>query len=220
MLESIYIIVIIIGILISFSNILTFIESLKYLVEYFDPIQLNDESREKCIQYYCFKNNCMRPTNLNQLFIKIEKRRGTNNFVLYLDILFIDYISQFDFYCMDFKIYMHNIICKKNYYCYLFSIFLIKFAFIIVAIPFGNIIFVSWIIYKFFNILWRILKFLSSVCFIRNSPSVFENNNVQDNLKPIKNQEVIVIDIQPIDELPENYSQENLPIAYPALDKY
>ena len=196
-----YIIFILVGLVFggiyTLYSIFLFICTMHYLIEYFDPIQLNDEIREKCINYYCEERNCTRPVNSKpgnnsnpfRLHISsdcfgtryISLRHDFNDFRTGINI------NQFDLYYIDFKIFAYVNICKKNYCCYLFLMFVIKLIFIIVGILSGYIISVLVIIYYFFvtvliilKYLWKFLKCLLNVCFIMPEPNTSERTMVRD----------------------------------------
>ena len=170
------------GGILSLLLILLFNNMMYFLVDYYDPIQINREIFEKCIDYYFFENNCQEPENFEPYFMRITDV-GTAHIELYYfdgSIKVSKKIYQFDLYYMKFKIFTYNVICKKNYYCYLFLMTIIKLIFLIVAIPFGCISFTLIIMCILFYMLFKlyyISLFVPKPNILGRTKNEYINNN-------------------------------------------
>ncbi len=169
------------GILLLLSILLSY-STMYFLVDHYDPIQINDKTREKCIDYYFFENNCQEPENFNPFFSLITNVGITHIELYYFNgyITISKKIYQFDLYYMEFKIFTYNVICKKNYYCYLFLMTIIKLIFLIAAIPFGCISFIFIIMYILFYMLFKlyyISLFVPKPNILRRTKNEYINNN-------------------------------------------
>ncbi len=226
------------GFFIWMIDIVIFHHAMNYLVEYFNPIQLDEQTRTKFIEYYYYENNNV---NHDINIIKTNHRDCCG-------VKCIEYghthtqATQYDLYWYDFKMFIYKVICKKNYYCYAFLILIAKFIYLIASIPFGSVLLCLWIVIAIiltiliiFEVLFLFFKNLCDICCKQpnlesNIEEIIRNNTSRTNISSNNSNSYVSIElkqnvIEPIinaetSEISHTYSttQENLPIATPILD--